>query len=142
MDFEISVQIAAAPATVWSVIADIERWHEWTPSVRQIRRLDRGPLRIGSVALVRQPRLPPAIWKVTALDPGHSFTWRSGMPGMWVYGEHGVVGREGGALATVALHFVGMFGGVLGGLTRTLNERYLRLEADGLKRRSEELART
>jgi uncharacterized protein YndB with AHSA1/START domain len=142
MDFEISVQIAAAPDTVWSVIADTERWHEWTPSVRRIRRLDRGPMRIGSLALVRQPRLPPAIWKVTALEPDRSFTWRSGMPGMWVYGEHSVVGHEGGARATLALHFVGVFGGALGRLTRTLTERYLRFEADGLKRRSEELART
>jgi hypothetical protein len=61
---------------------------------------------------------------------------------MWVYGEHSVVGREGGARATLALHFVGVFGGALGRLTRTLTERYLRFEADGLKRRSEELART
>ena len=68
-------------------MADGERWHEWTPSVRSIRFLDKGPLALGTRALIRQPRFPPAVWQVTALEPGKSFTWRSGAPGLRVYVE-------------------------------------------------------
>jgi carbon monoxide dehydrogenase subunit G len=33
-----TVQINAAPAIVWFVLADIERWPEWTPSILKIIR--------------------------------------------------------------------------------------------------------
>lgn len=138
MDFQISIDITAPPEVVWSVMADAERWHEWTPSVRSIRRLDKGPLRVGSRALVRQPKFPPAMWKVTALDPGRSFTWKSGAPGMWVHAHHSVAPIAGGARATLSLRFEGAMGRLLGHLTRAINNRYLSLEAAGLKRRSEE----
>jgi uncharacterized protein YndB with AHSA1/START domain len=140
--FQISVEIAAPPDVVWSVISDAERWHEWTPSVKGIRRLDHGPLRIGSRAIVRQPRFPPAMWKVTAIEPGRSFTWKSGAPGMWVYAQHSVEAAGPGARATLALRFEGAAGRLLGRLTRKINDRYLGFEAAGLKQRSEEIART
>src|SRR6185436_13149266 len=88
MEYLISVDIDAPPDVVWPVMSDGERWHEWTASVTSVKRLDKGPLRIGSRALIRQPRFPPAVWKVTALEPGRRFVWKSGMPGMWVYGDH------------------------------------------------------
>jgi carbon monoxide dehydrogenase subunit G len=141
VDFQISVEVAAPPDIVWAVMADAERWHEWTPSVRSIRRIDSGPLRVGSRAVIRQPRFPPAMWKVTAIDPGRSFTWKSGGPGMWVYAQHSVDAVGSGARATLALHFDGAVGRMLGRMTRKINNRYLGLEATGLKRRSEELAR-
>jgi uncharacterized protein YndB with AHSA1/START domain len=142
VDFQISVDIAAPPAVVWSVMMEAERWHEWTPSVRSIRQLDSGPLRVGSRALIRQPGFPPAMWKVTALEPGRSFTWRSGAPGMWVHAHHSVEPVEGGARATLRLHYEGLIGRLLGRLTRAITNRYLGFEAAGLKRRSEGSVRT
>jgi hypothetical protein len=138
VDFQISVDIAAPSEVVWAIMADVQRWHEWTPSVRSIRRLDAGPLRVGSRALIRQPGFPPAMWKVTALEPGRSFTWKSGAPGMWVYATHSVAPIEIGARATLCLRFTGTIGRLLGRLTAAVNNRYLDLEANGLKRRSEE----
>jgi uncharacterized membrane protein len=140
MDFEISVDIAAPPDIVWSVMSDAERWHEWTASVRSIRFLDKGPLRIGSRALIRQPRFPPAVWKVTALEPGRSFTWKTGAPGMWAYGRHSVAPAPGGSRANLHLHYEGALGRLLARLTRGITNRYLGLEAAGLKKRSEERA--
>jgi uncharacterized membrane protein len=141
VQFQISVDIVAPPETVWAVMLDAERWHEWTASVRSIRLLDARPLRIGSRALIRQPRFPPAMWKVTALDPGRSFTWKSGMPGMWVHAQHSVTPSGNGTRAVLSLRYEGVVGRLLGRLTRGITDRYLGLEAAGLKQRSEEHAR-
>ena len=139
MDFERSIDIAAPPDTVWSVMADAERWHEWTPSVRSIRLLDR-PLKVGSRALIRQPKFPPAMWKVVALEPGRSFTWVTGAPGLKAFGQHSVEPSGTGSRATLRLHYEGALGRLLARLTRGITNRYLDFEATGLKRRSEELA--
>jgi len=140
MDFDISVDIDAPPDVVWSVMVDAERWHEWTASVRSIRMLDKGAMRIGSRALVRQPRFPPAVWKVTVLQPGSSFTWKTGAPGMWVHGRHSVAPAPGGSRANLHLHYDGVIGRLLARWTRGITNRYLGLEAAGLKKRSEERA--
>lgn len=136
--FRISVRIDAPPERVWQVMSDVERWHEWTPSIRSIRRLDDGPLAVGSSALIRQPRFPPAKWKVTELEPARSFTWVSAGPGVRVVARHSVAAEGDGSVATLALDYHGMLGGVLGRLTRTITERYLAYEARGLKARSED----
>jgi hypothetical protein len=141
MEFQVSVDIVAPPEVVWAVIKDGERWHEWTASVTSVRLLDQGPLRVGSRALIRQPRFPPAVWKVTTLEPGHRFVWKSGMPGMWVYGDHSVERIAGGTRATLRLSYDGMLARLMGRLTRGITNRYLDMEASGLKKRSEETAR-
>ena len=135
-----SIDIEAPPSTVWAVMSDVQRWQEWTESVRSIRLLDDRPLRVGSRALIRQPRFPPAVWTITALDPGRSFTWKSGAPGMWVFAHHSIESTARGARATLRLHYEGAIGGLLARLTRGITLRYLGFEAAGLKRRSEALA--
>ena len=137
MDFQIAVDIAAPPEVVWAVMADAERWHEWTPSVRSIRFLDPGPVRVGARALIRQPRFPPAVWTVTELNPGRSFIWTSGAPGMRVFGHHSVDPAPGGSRATLRLQYQGALGGLFARMTRGITNRYLGYEANGLKARSE-----
>lgn len=138
--FERSIEIAAPPDVVWGVMSDAERWHEWTPSVRSIRLLDSGPLRVGARALVRQPRFPTALWKVIAFDPGRSFTWKSGLPAMWVFASHSVSPTASGTRVVLSLRYEGPIGKLLARLTRDITNRYLDLEATGLKRLSEQRA--
>jgi len=139
VDFQTTIDISAPAEVVWSVIADVERWPEWTPSVTSIRRMSQAPLAVGQRALVRQPRLPPAVWTVTTIDPGRSFTWKSGAPSMRVLAHHGVEPAGTGSRATLSLTFAGLLGGLLAKMTAGINRRYLALEANGLKRRSETL---
>src|SRR5688572_27549618 len=137
-DFRISVDIKASPERVWQVLSDGERWHEWTPSVTSVELLDKS-LAVGSRAIIRQPELPPAKFKITALEPGRSFTWTTGIPGIvFVQAKHTVEPAPLGARVTLALRFDGLLGGVMGKKTAELNHRYLRMEAAGLKRFSEE----
>ena len=137
-DFSIEVEIQAPPALVWEIMRDVKRWPEWTPTVTSVRLLDRAPLAVGSRAIIRQPKLPPAKWRVTELDePRRSFTWVSWGPGVRVIARHGVEALGEGSRATLSLRFSGVLGGLFAYVTRGLNERYLALEAKGLKQRSE-----
>jgi uncharacterized protein YndB with AHSA1/START domain len=136
--FTISLDIAAPPERVWAVVADVERWPEWTPTVSQVTRLESGPLAPGSRARIRQPRLPPAVWRVSELVPGRSFTWVNRSPGVRVIARHSVEPAGQGARITLSLDFAGILGPLVARWTRGLNQRYLALEAEGLSRRSRE----
>jgi hypothetical protein len=135
--FSLTVEIPAPPERVWAVLADIERWSEWNPTVTRIQRLDRGPLAVGCRARIRQPKLLPATWQVSELQPGRSFTWITRSPGICVTGEHGVEPTAHGTRVTLSLRFSGVLGPLVARLTRGLNDRYLALEAKGLSERSE-----
>jgi len=63
------------------------------------------------------------------------------MPGMWVYGDHAVAPATHGTRATLRLFYDGLLARVMGRMTRGITNRYLDMEAAGLKRRSEENAR-
>lgn len=136
--FKTQVDIAAPAPRVYDVMCDVERWHEWTASVRSVRLLGDGTFAVGARAVVRQPGFPPALWEVTALEAGHGFAWVSRAPGLTVIGRHCVLATDGGgSRATLMLDIEGMFGGVWGRLTRGITERYIGFEAAGLKARSE-----
>ena len=139
MRFEATIDVAAPRRQVFDVYADVERWPEWTASVTSIERLDEGPLRVGSRARVRQPRLPVAVWEVTELVPGERFTWVARGPGIVTTGIH--IAREsdrpGVTEVTAALEQDGPLGPVVGLLTRRLTRRYLDIEVRGIKQRCE-----
>jgi uncharacterized protein YndB with AHSA1/START domain len=137
VNFSISVDIDAPRERVWAIMSDIERWSEWTASVTRIRQLTPGPMAVGTRALVRQPKLPPAFWKVVSFEPNEAFTWVTWSPGVSVTARHSVQSTGSGSRATLSLQFAGLLGPMLARLTRDLNDRYLALEAAGLKRRSE-----
>ena len=81
---EHTVTIAAPPEAVWAVVVDVERWPERIPTVETVERLDDGPLRVGSRTRLQQPRLPTAVWTITELTDGSSYTWESSSPGVTV----------------------------------------------------------
>ena len=109
LDFHIAVDIKASPERVWAVMRDIERWPEWTPTVTSIRQLDRGPLAVGSRALIRQPKLLPARWQVTELDDAaRSFTWMTRGPGMRLTARHWVEDNGAVSRATLSIQFSGL----------------------------------
>jgi len=135
--FTRGVDIVAPPEHVWVVMSDIERWHEWTPSVTSVRRIGNRPFAVGCRVLIRQPRFPPAFWRVTALEPGRCFEWVSQGPGFRAVARHSVEPAKGGSLATLSLELRGPLGGLFGRLTEGITERYIAFEAAGLKARSE-----
>ena len=142
MHFTDSIDIQAPPEVVWTVWSDVERWPEWTASVSRIERLDPGPLAVGLRVRIHQPKFPPAVWRVTAVEEGRGFTWVSTSPGARVTGSHRIEPHALGSRATLSIAFAGPIARLVGWLSRSLTRRYLQLEAAGLKARSEERSRS
>jgi uncharacterized membrane protein len=140
--FTHSIDIQAPPDTVWAIWSDIEHWSEWTASITKIEKLAPGPLAIGLRACVSQQNLPTAIWRVTELEENRGFAWVSASPGAHVTGIHTIEPIASGSRATMTLHFAGPVALLFGRLTRSLTQRYLHLEANGLKARSEQIAQS
>lgn len=135
---EYIVEIDADPARIVGVLADVERWHEWSDTVDEVRRLDAGPFTVGSRALVRQPRLPATEWTVTELDPAVGFSWESRSRGIHTVAAHHVEPGPGGTRVRLRLVQTGPLSRVALLVAGRLVRRYLRMEGDGLKRRCEQ----
>lgn len=145
MRFSITTEVDAPPDVVFAVLGEVERWPEWTPTVTRVERLgDAGaPLALGSRLRIVQPKVPPAEWTVTAIEPGRGFGLVSRSPGATVEANHWAEPSESGhgSRVTLSVTFAGFLGRVIGWIMRDLNRRYLAEEAAGLKRRSEARAR-
>ena len=135
--YRTSIDINAPAERVYAVMIDIDRWHEWTGSITSIRRLDGAAFIVGTRAMVRQPKLPPAMWTISKIEPGRRFEWINAAPGLKVTGHHSVEPTPTGSRATLALSYAGLFGGLLARLTEGITKRYIAMEAAGLKARAE-----
>jgi uncharacterized membrane protein len=137
MQFEVSIDIDRPPEVVWPVMADVERWHEWTASIRSIKRLDAGAFGVGSRARVHQPKLQAMVWRVTEFEQGRSFAWETRGPGICVVGRHAVQTNARGSRVTLGIVQKGWLATLLRPLTEALTRRYVKMEVEGLKRRCE-----
>ena len=138
--YETSVEVAAPPARVYAVTADVESWPDWSPTMDAVTREDDGPIRPGSTARVRQPKLRPATWVVDRATPDSAFVWHTAGPGYRVMATHLLKAHPGDENRTTVLLGVAMtgpLGPVLWALTGRTARRYLDEEAAALKRRCE-----
>lgn len=138
MRFEDVTEIAADAERVWAVLIDVQRWPEWTTSVSRAERGEQGPFAVGATARLTQPKLRPAVWRVTELAAQREFVWVSETPGVRTTAEHRLLPLpDGRTRVELAMSQSGPLAGLIGWLYGGLLRRYLRLEAEGLKRRSE-----
>ena len=140
---ESSVEIAAPASVVWDVFSDVERWPEWTASVTRLVGLDGPDLAVGKRFEIKQPRLPRLVWEVTEVLPGTSWTWVQRSPGGSTVARHDVVATaENQTLVRQRLEQRGPIGTVVAWFMHGTTKRYLELEAQGLKARSEQRSRS
>ncbi len=94
---------AAPTAVVWALLARPDRWPAWAPHVRGAWGLAGagGEVTAGARGAARLAGVLPVPVRVTAVDPGWSWTWRvAGLVDM----EHRVAERgAGGSRVTVTL---------------------------------------
>ena len=138
MAYETSIKIDAAPERVWAVLSDVERWPEWTASMRKVDKRGDGELAVGTKVRIKQPKVPAVTWEVTELEPERSFTWIATSPGLTTVGEHRITPLGPSA---VEVHFgircSGLLAGVVSALSVSLTWRYVAMEVEGLKQRCE-----
>jgi len=133
-----SIDIDAPVDVVWSVYSDVEHWPDWTASVTTVDLSPSGPLAVGSRATIKQPRLPKVEWTVTALDAGREWVWENKAPGAVSVAAHSVRALDDGRThVELWIDQRGVVGRAIGVLARRMTRRYLRMEAEGLKRRAE-----
>jgi uncharacterized membrane protein len=130
-----SIEIEASPDAVWSVVIDVERWPEWTPTMETVRRLEDGPFQLGSSARIKQPQLPEAVWRVTAFTPGRQFTWETRVRGMRMIGSHELVETPGGCTSRLNLEVSGLTAWLLWPLIRRNATRAVETENNRLRER-------
>jgi uncharacterized protein YndB with AHSA1/START domain len=136
--FTTEATTSASPAQAWRALTDITDWPRWTPSYKSIERLDDGPVAVGSQARVRQPRLAPAIYEVTEVDAGQNFTWTSKAAGVRTVARHRLVPTpDGGTRIHLAAELTGWLAGPVKALWGRRIQRYVSLEANGIKAAAE-----
>ncbi|OQD57542.1 hypothetical protein BM536_001980 [Streptomyces phaeoluteigriseus] len=80
--------IQAPAATVWNIVSDVTSWPDFLPTMQRVTRVDQGPLRLGSSAMVKQPLQRSALWTVTDYEPNTSFVWESHRKNITMTGIH------------------------------------------------------
>lgn len=137
MRIETTVSVAAPRKTVWAAMTDVESWPEISESVTSLRKLDPGPLRVGTRVRLKQPKLPPAVWTVTELVDNERFSWATPGLGFRTTAFHEITPAGDGSLLHFGVDQSGPLSRLAGRLYRGLTERYVDLEANGIKRRAE-----
>ena len=138
--FSRTIDIAASPEQVWDVMSDVERWPEWTASMTTVERLDPSPLGVGSLVRVKQPRLATARFEITKWEPGRGFDWAAHNAAVSADARHLIERTPEGARLTLSVEFSGVLARVVAWWFGDLTERYIAMEAEGLKRRAESRA--
>ena len=135
-------EIVHAPLErVWELLVDVEGWPGWTESMREVKRLEDGPLVVGSRSRVTQPKGRPLVWTVTKLEPMREFTWAAAGPGLSFEGVHRIDGGRPGIGSAVATTLEFGMSGPLAWLAATVAgpriRSYVEMESAGLKRAAE-----
>jgi uncharacterized membrane protein len=137
-----NTRVIDAPAdVVWQLTADVTAWPEYMPTVQSVERLEEGPLRAGARAMIKQPGQRRALWTVTELTPGRTFSWESRRRGMTMTGSHRVDPEGAGSRNTLTITMSGPLTPVLGPLLGPLMRRVLRTENACFAERAEHRAR-
>jgi hypothetical protein len=106
--------------------------------VTSVALLAKVPFDVWSQARLRQPRLPVAIWTVTAFEPEHYFAWQTNVLGVRTVAGHRVEATGSQSTrVTFSISWRGLLAPLIGLLYRQRSRRYVGMEAQGLKQRCE-----
>jgi uncharacterized membrane protein len=142
MRFAESIDIDAQQERVWEVLSDLEAWPRRIETVDVVELLTPAPMSKGSRVRLKQPKLPEGIWDITVWDAPSYFEWRQKSGGITSVAGHRVeMLEEGRSRLTLSLDMRGPLIPVIGLFYRGLTNRYMTIEAQGMKRAAESAGR-
>ena len=137
MRFEKSIEIDAPQQRVWDVLSDLDAWPGRIETVDFVELLTPAPITKGSQVRLKQPKLSEGIWDITVWDAPSYFEWTQKTTGITSVAGHRVEALgEGRARLTLTLDMRGFLIPVAL-FYRGLTNRYMNLEAEGMKRAAE-----
>jgi uncharacterized protein YndB with AHSA1/START domain len=69
---EDSIEVSAAPARVWALFADVNRWKDWNSGVESIQI--HGPFATGTRFTMKPPGQDPLVSTLIDVEPNEVFT--------------------------------------------------------------------
>ena len=138
MRFETSVDIEAPQHRVWEVLTDLEAWPRRIETVDLVQQVTTGPITVGGLVRLKQPKLPEGVWHVTAWDAPAWFEWRQTSSGVTSVAGHRVTALSPDrSRLSLSLEMRGLFVPLVGRLSKGMIDRYMSTEADGIRRAAE-----
>jgi uncharacterized membrane protein len=138
MRFENSVEIEAPQQRVWDVLSDLEAWPQRIETVDVVELLTPPPITRGSRVRLKQPKLPEGTWDITIWNAPSYFEWTQKTSGITTVAGHRVEALgEARARLTLTLDMRGLLIPIIGLFYKGLTNRYMNLEAQGMKRAAE-----
>ncbi|MFU8875373.1 SRPBCC family protein [Micromonospora sp. SL4-19] len=138
MDYAQTITTTAGLEHAWAAVANVTTYPQWTASMSAVEPLDGPTLELGNRFRVRQPGLPPTVWRVCEVRHGASFQWDSHVPGVHTVAYHRVDRQpDGTTRISIGIQQRGALAWLVALLTAARTRRYLRMEATGLKAAAE-----
>jgi len=138
MHFEQSIDIDARQQRVWEVLSDLEAWPQRIETVNAVELLTPAPVGEGSCVRLKQPKLPEGTWEVTVWDAPSYFEFRQRSGGVTNVAGHRVEAlEESRSRLTLTLDMRGLLVPVVALFYKGLTNRYMTVEAQGMKRAAE-----
>jgi len=138
MRFEKSIDIDAPQQRVWDVLSDLEAWPQRIETVDTVELLTPAPIGTGSRVRLKQPKLPEGVWEITTWDAPAYFEWTQKMTGTTTVAGHRVESLgDGRSRLTLTVDMRGLLFAIVGRFYKDLTNRYMTLEAEGMKRAAE-----
>lgn len=138
MRFEKSIDVQAPQGRVWDVLSALEAWPQHIETVDTVELLTPAPITKGSRVRLKQPKLPEGTWDITVWDAPSYFEWTQKTAGTTSVAGHRVEAlAEDRARLTLTLEMRGFLIPIIALFYKKLTERYMSLEAQGMKRAAE-----
>src|SRR5262245_19367963 len=118
MNYDETTTTAADIGRAWAALSGVTTYPKWTPSMTTVTALDGEALEVGRRFRIKQPGLPPVVWRVSELHEGESFTWEAHSPGVHTVAFHRLSDKaDGTTQITIGIRQTGVLSGLIRALT-------------------------